>query len=317
MKKITAIVLIFAVIFCFAACSKKGEIYEPPVTEVVEFEDGVTAVYEVVTEENGEVATDAEGETKYIPYIPPVTQKGGYLVTDAKGSTIPNVPTSAAAKETTSAKINIDTDIEDLDEPTKVSGTTKKPADTTAKPGETANQGVAVNPGDTTAKPADTTTKPANTTKPADKPNVTQAPTTTEPATTQLDGTLTKAKAQKLADMLEGIENPFDEDLAKADFYAAQNSLDTYIANVNGVITEIKADKALYEFIGNESLERWATHLTETKDMYSKFMTMVKHEEGKKEKNPLYYQAYTDFQASYTKALEIYYHILFAAQDKA
>ena len=58
MKKITAIVLIFAVIFCFAACSKKGEKYEPPVTEVVEFEDGVTAVYEVVTEENGEVVTE-------------------------------------------------------------------------------------------------------------------------------------------------------------------------------------------------------------------------------------------------------------------
>lgn len=309
MKKITAIVLIFAVIFCFAACSKKGEIYEPPVTEVVEFENGVTAVYEVVTEENGEVATDAEGETKYIPYVPPVTQKGGYLVTDAKGSTIPSVPTSDSAKETTSAKINIDTDIEDLDEPTKPGDTTKKPAGTTAKPGETTNRGVAVNPGDTTAKPADTTAKPADTTtKPA---------ATTEPATTALDGALTQAKAQKLADMLEGIENPFDEDLAKADFYAAQESLDTYIATVNGVIAEIKADKALYEFVGNESLENWGKYMAETKDAYAKFMTMVKHEEGKKEKNPLYYQAYTDFQASYTKALEIYYHILFAAQDKA
>lgn len=304
MKKITAIVLIFAVIFCFAACSKKGEKYEPPVTEVVEFEDGVTAVYEVVTEENGEVATDEEGETKYVPYVPPVTQKGGYLVTDAKGSTIPSVPTSAASKATTSAKVNVDTDIEDIDEPTKGNSTTQKPA------GTTANQGVEVKPGDTTAKPSDTT-KPSNTTKP------TQAPTTTEPATKEIDGALSKEKAQKLVDMLETLENPFDEDLSAADFYAAQESLDTYIANVNTAITAIKADKALYEFVGNEPLENWAKHMAETKDMYTKFMTMVKHEEGNKEKNPLYYQAYTEFQDSYIKALEVYYHILNAAQNIA
>ena len=310
MKKITAIVLVFAVIFCFAACSKKGEKYEPPVTEVVEFENGVTAVYEVVTEENGEVATDEEGETKYVPYVPPVTQKGGYLVTDAKGSTIPSVPTSSASKATTSAKVNVDTDIENIDEPTKNSGTTQKPAGTTAKPGETANQGAAVKPGDTTAKPADTT-KPATTTKP------TQAPTTTEAATKEIDGAISKEKAQKLVDMLENIENPFDEDLSSADFYAAQKSLDTYIANVNAAITEIKADKTLYQFVGNESLDNWAKYMAETKDMYTKFMTMVKHEEGNKEKNPLYYQAYTDFQDSYIKALEVYYHILNAAQSKA
>lgn len=248
MKKITAIVLIFAVIFCFAACSKKGEKYEPPVTEVVEFEDGVTAVYEVVTEENGEVATDEEGETKYVPYVPPVTQKGGYLVTDAKGSTIPSVPTSAASKATTSAKVNVDTDIVDIDEPTKGNGTTQKPA------GTTASQGVEVKPGDTTAKPADTT-KPSNTTEP------TQAPTTTELATKEIDGALSKEKAQKLVDMLENLENPFDEDLSAADFYAAQKSLDTYIANVNTAITAIKADKALYEFVGNEPLEIGRAHV--------------------------------------------------------
>lgn len=304
MKKITAIVLVFAVIFCFAACSKKGEKYEPPVTEVVEFEDGVTAVYEVVTEENGEVATDEEGETKYVPYVPPVTQKGGYLVTDAKGSTIPSVPTSAASKETTSAKVNVDTDIEDIDEPTKGNSTTQKPADTTA------SQGVEVNPGDTTAKPADTT-KPTNTTKP------TQTPATTEPATKEIDGALSKEKAQKLVDMLENLENPFDEDLSAADFYAAQESLDTYIANVNTAITAIKADKALYEFVGNEPLENWAKHMEETKNMYKQFMTMVKHAEETKEKSPLYYKAYTEFQDSYIKALEVYYHILNAAQNIA
>lgn len=225
-------------------------------------------------------------------------------MTDANGSTIPSVPTSAASKATTSAKVNVDTDIEDIDEPTKGNSTTQKPA------GTTASQGVEVKPGDTTAKPADTT-KPTNTTKP------TQAPATTEPATKEIDGSLSKEKAQKLVDMLEALENPFDEDLSNADFYAAQESLDTYIANVNTAITEIKADKTLYQFVGNESLDNWAKYMAETKDMYTKFMTMVKHEEGNKEKNPLYYQAYTDFQDSYIKALEVYYHILNAAQSKA
>ena len=81
MKKLIPVAVLLAVLFCFAACSKKGEVYEPPMTEVITFEDGLTAIFEVVTEENGEVATDAEGETKYIPYIPPVTEEGGYLVT--------------------------------------------------------------------------------------------------------------------------------------------------------------------------------------------------------------------------------------------
>ena len=314
MKKITAIVLIFAVVFCFAACSKKGEIYEPPVTEVVEFEDGSTAVYQVVTEENGEVATDAEGETMYIPYVPPVTQEGGYLVTDAKGSTIPDVPTTAGTKETTSGKVNVDTDIEDIDEPTKSSGESGKPATTKA---DTAGVADSAKPSATTAPDA-TTTKPAATTKPADSTTAaTSSAQTTMPVTEALDGSISQAKAQKLVDLLVGIENPFDDDLANADFYSAQKSLDTYTANVNAAITEIKADKALYEFVGNESLDNWAKYMAETKDMYAKFMTMVKHEEGKKEKNPLYYQAYTEFQDSYIKALEIYYHILNTAQDKA
>ena len=46
------------------------------------------------------------------------------------------------------------------------------------------------------------------------------------------------------------------------------------------------------------------------------FMTMVKQEEGKAEKNPLYYKAYTDFQEAYVDSLEAYYFILFAAEDR-
>ena len=66
MKKIMIVLVAFTVIFCFAACNKnknKGEIYVPPQTEVVTFENGETVIYEVVTEANGEAATDAEGET--------------------------------------------------------------------------------------------------------------------------------------------------------------------------------------------------------------------------------------------------------------
>lgn len=301
MKKFIAVILVFAMVFCFAACSKKGEKYEPPqMTEVITFEDGSTAIYEIVTEKNGEVATDEEGETKYIPYIPPVTQEGGYLVTDAQGSTIPDVPTSPAADTPPAEGTHVDIDAGELDDPTDSSGKTEKP-DKTTKPAATTK------PGSTTTLPQ--SEKPQQPTKPAG--------TTAVPTTKPLDGELTPAKAQKLVDMLEGLENPFDDDLSAADFYAAEKSLGTYIANIESVVAQIKADKALYAFVGNEKLNSWLKCMDETKDSYAKFMTMVEHEAGKTEKNPLYYQAYTDFQESYKGALEIYYFILFAAQSKA
>ena len=49
MKKIMLVAVALAVIFCFAACNKKGDIYEPPMTEVISFEDGVTAIFEIIT----------------------------------------------------------------------------------------------------------------------------------------------------------------------------------------------------------------------------------------------------------------------------
>ena len=155
MKKIMLVAAAFAVIFCFAACNKnKGDVYEPPMTEVISFEDGVTAIFEVITEENGEVATDAEGETKYVPYIPPVTEKGGVLVTDAAGSTIPSRPNTTANQATNdSGNVNVDTDVGELEEP-----------ENTAKPESTTK----VSDGTPTTKPA-ATTKPTATTKPSDK----------------------------------------------------------------------------------------------------------------------------------------------------
>ncbi len=298
MKKFIAIILVFVLIFCFAACSKKGQKYEPPqMTEIVTFKDGSTVIYEIVTEENGEVATDEEGETKYTPYIPPVTDDDGYLVTDAQGGTIPNNPTTASP---TQSDVNIDTDAGELDETEKSNATTNKNDSTTNK-------------AESTTKKNETTTKKPS----ASNPNTADKPQTTEPVTEALDGTISQAKAQKLVGIMEGIENPFDEALSDADFYAAEESLDPYITNVSNAVAQIKADKALYEFVGNEPLILWESYMAETKVNYQKFMTMVEHEEGKTEKNPLYYQAYTDFQNSYIEALEIYYYILLAAQEKA
>lgn len=316
MKKIMLVAAAFAVIFCFAACNKnKGDVYEPPMTEVISFEDGVTAIFEVITEENGEVATDEEGETKYVPYIPPVTEKGGVLVTDAAGSTIPSRPnTTANDAAADSGNVNVDTDVGELDEPTLSNGETKKPESTTK-----------VSDGTPTTKPA-ATTKPTATTKPSDKTTAapenkpTSAPVTkpadNEPVTEELDGTLTSAKAMKLYQIMDGVENPFDEDLAEADFHAASKSIDTYIENVEAAVKAIKEDKALYQFVGNQQLTLWLNNMYEARERYQVFMTMVKQEEGKAEKNPLYYKAYTDFQEAYRNSLEAYYFILFAAEDR-
>lgn len=320
MKKIMLVAAAFAVIFCFAACNKnKGQKYEPPMTEVITFEDGVTAVFEIVTEENGEIATDEEGETKYIPYVPPVTDKGGYLVTDAAGSTIPDRPeTTVNNTANGSGNTNIDTDIGELDETAKPDEGTAKPDEGTAKPESTAKPGETTKPQSTTkpstTKPSTTKAPSGNTTKPATQ---TTKPAETEAVTKPIDGTLSSAKAQKLVDIMESVENPFDDDLAEADFHAAAISIDTYIANIESAVKTIKEDKALYEFVGNQQLTIWLNNMYEARERYRVFMTMVKQEEGKTDKNPLYYKAYTDFQESYRNSLEAYYFILFAAEDRA
>ncbi len=319
MKKIMVVAAAFAVIFCFAACNKnKGNVYEPPMTEVISFEDGVTAIFEIVTEANGEVATDEEGETKYIPYVPPVTEKGGVLVTDAAGSTIPSRPnTTANDAAADSGNVNVDTDIGEIEEPTLSGGETQKPESTT-KPGTSTTKPAATTKPSATTKPGSTAKPDKTTAAPENKP--TSAPTTkpadSEPVTEELDGTLTSAKAQKLVGIMEGVDNPFDEDLAKADFYAAAESIDTYIVNIETAITQIKSDKSLYQFVGNQQLTLWLNNMYEARERYLVFMTMVKQEEGKEDKNPLYYKAYTDFQESYKNSLEAYYFILFAAEDR-
>ena len=307
MKKIAIVIALFTAIFCFAACNKKEErkAYVPNTT-IIDVGDGMTEIFEIVTKEDGKAQTDAEGETLLIPYVPPVTDKEGYLVTDAQGSTIPST-TAATNSSSGNTKPNVDTDIGEFDEPEN----SAKPESTT-KPGETTKPG-------STAKP-ESTTKPAATTKPSGSTSTTKPSTTkpaaTEPVTSPISGAISSAKAQKLVDIMEAVENPFDEDLAEADFNAAASSIDTYIENIEIAVKAIKSDASLYQFVGNQQLTLWLNNMYEARERYLVFMTMVKQEEGKANKNPLYYQAYTDFQAAYTDSLEAYYFILFAAQDR-
>ncbi len=312
MKKITVVAALFAVIFCFAACNKnKGEVYVPPMTEVVTFEDGVTAVFEVVTEADGEPATDAEGETMYIPYVPPVTEKGGYLVTDAQGETMPSRPGSTTADSAKPTDKVIENDLGELD------GETQKGEN---KPTQKPDPDKTTKPDSTTKKNDSSVLEPVKTTKPdsttAKQPEKTTAPPDYDEPTSALDGVLTAAKAQKLESIMESVENPFEEDLVDGDFYAAEKSIDDYIKNIEAAVNEIKADKALYQFVGNEPLNKWLGSMKEAKDYYAIFMTMHRQEEGKSEKNPLFYKAYTDFQGYYRASLESYYFILFAAKDR-
>lgn len=322
MKKILLVATAFAVILCFAACNKdKKQIYEPNTT-VINVGDGETVIFEIVTEENGEVATDEEGETKYIPYIPPVTDKEGCLVTDSLGSTIPSRPAETGKPSSGTSTPNIDSDIGELDEPTNANGETAKPEFTTivsdglptTKPAATTNPTATTKPS-ATSKPESTTTPSTNTTTKPSAPSTTK-PTVTEAVTTPIDGSISSAKAQKLVGIMEGVENPFDENLSDADFYAAEKSIDTYITNVETAVNAIKADASLYQFVGKQQLSLWLDNMYEARERYQIFMTMVRQEEGKKEKNPLYYKAYTDFQNSYRSSLEAYYFILFAAQEK-
>lgn len=314
MKKIMIVLVAFAVIFCFAACNKskdKGAIYTPPQTEIVTFENGETVIYEVVTEANGEAATDEEGETKYIPYIPPVTEEGGYLVTDAAGSTVPSLPGSTTAAD--SAK---PTDkVIDSDHGSFEGITTTNTEETKLNENGTTSQGESKPSSETTTQQGDSVLVPEKTTVKAPEKTTAKVPDIEAP-TQAIDGELTPAKAQKLISIVKGVENPFEDCLVEGDFYGAETAIDEYIKNIENAVNEIKADKALYQFVGNEQLDKWLGSMVEAKDYYAIFMTMVRQEDKTGERNPLFFKAYTDFQDYYKASLESYFFIIESAQEK-
>ncbi|MBQ7101068.1 MAG: hypothetical protein IJN81_05500 [Clostridia bacterium] len=294
MKKGLCILLVFAVIFCLAACGKngnKGEIYTPPYTEVITFEDGETAIYEVMTDAEGEPVTDSEGITELVPYDPPVTEDGGYLVTTPEGETIKQSQTTAAQS------VEVDYDIIDLET------TVPSANETTAKT-------------DATTSKEETTTIPAETTAKADggalqTPDTGNEPTTLkeipEGETYALSGTLSKEDAQKLVGILN-IPNPFDEALASGDFYLAEEKLPDYLASIENAVRRIKEDKKLYKYVGNQNLQMWYDYMVEAADRYAVFMGVVRGTEGEKP-GKAFFATYEDFQNYYRFSLQVYYHM--------
>ncbi|MBQ2963584.1 MAG: hypothetical protein IJE14_02890 [Clostridia bacterium] len=296
MKKGLCILLVFAVIFCLAACGKngnKGEIYTPPQTEVITFEDGESAVYEVITDAEGEPVTDDEGQTELVPYDPPVTEDGGYIVTTPEGETIKQSQTTVAQS------VEVDRDFIDL--------TTAPAANETTKSGETTNKE------ETTTKPADTTTANGGALQ---TPNTDKEPTTLkeipEGETYALNGTLSKEDAHKLAGILN-ISNPFDAALATGDFYLAEEKLPDYLRSIENAVKSIKADKKLYEYVGNKNLQLWYDYMVEAADRYAVFMGIVRGTEGEKP-GKAFYATYEDFQNYYRYSLQVYYHMLNGAE---
>lgn len=292
MKKGLCILLVFAVIFCLAACGKnnKGEIYTPPHTEVITFEDGESAVYEVVTDEKGEPVTDAEGITELAPYDPPVTEDGGYIVTTPEGETIKQSQTTVAQS------VAVDQDIVDLDT------TAPSANETTTKTGSTTNKE------ETTTKPAETTTSNGGSLQ---TPNTDKEPTTLkeipEGETYALNGTLSKEDAQKLVGILN-IPNSFDAALSSGDFYLAEEKLPDYLASIENAVRRIKDDKKLYQYVGNRNLQMWYDYMVEAADRYAVFMGVVRGTEGEKP-SKAFFATYEDFQNYYRFSLQIYYHM--------
>lgn len=289
MKKGLCILLVFAVIFCLAACGKnnKGEIYTPPHTEIITFEDGESAIYEVMTDDKGKPVTDDEGITELIPYDPPVTEKGGIIVTTPEGETIKQSQTTQAQSA------NVDYDIIDLET-------------TTADTNKPTNKGETTTKEETTTKPAETTTGGALVTP--DKDN---EPTTIkdipEGETYALTGTLSKEDAQLLVGILN-IPNPFDEALSDGDFYLAEEKLPDYLSSIENAVKRIKANKKLYQYVGNQNLQMWYDYMVEAADRYAVFMGIVRGTEGEKP-GKAFFATYEDFQNYYRFSLQIYYHM--------
>ncbi len=298
MKKFICIGLTFAMLFAFAACTKKGDKYVEPPTDVVTFENGNTAVYEVVTDAKGEAVTDEKGETQVVPYDPPVTEKGGYLVTSPEGSTIKQSQTTQAPTAV------VENDIIDFDS-TTASG---KPS-TTAK-GETTKP-------DATKEPATTVSGGINIDKPEKTETTTKNfinPTYPEAQTKPLGDKLSTDDAITLVSILS-IDNTFDEALCIPDYYKAEKELKIYIESIEEAIAKIKANKKLYKYAGDDNLKLWLDYMVAAQDDYAVFMGMVRGTEGVEDKPSTYYTAYETFQNTYRQSLKVLYFMKSSAEE--
>lgn len=300
MKKGLCILLVFAVIFCLAACGKnnKGELYTPPHTEVITFEDGESAVYEVVTDDKGEPVTDKDGITELAPYDPPVTEDGGYIVTTPEGETIKQSQTTA------SQSVAVDHNLIDL-------GTTAA----LHHENTTADRETATKKEDTATKPKETTTASnGGALVTPDKTETTAVPDIPEGVTYPLNGELSKEDAQKLFGILS-ITNNFDKALSDGDYHKAEEMLPGYLEDIENAIAQIKADKTLYQYVGNKNLQLWYDYMVEAADRYAIFMGVLR---GIESNNGVitkaFYTTYEDFQDYYRFSLQVFYHMRLGAE---
>ena len=300
MKKAIALILFAATVFALAACAKKkGERYEEPPTEVITFGNGSRMIYEVVTDPDGEPETDAEGKKVYRLYDPPLTEKGGYLVTDAEGSTIKR---SAA----TDAAVSIATDIGSaaLDSGAEA-----------AVPATDANGQTAAPQTDAEGRTIFSSGSGKTNKNPNNSGEGTTIPQLEHAVTVAAVGTLSRGKAEALLNILDGIENPFDEDLAEDRFFEAKDSILVYIANVQQAQKQIMADPEICEFVTKANLEYWNGYLIQAQRKYDEFIAILGAQTPGEKAGSSVYTSYVAFQTEYRKAREVYYHIYEAAES--
>ncbi len=298
MKRAIALVLFAATVFTLAACAKKGERYVEPPTEVFTFDNGGRAVYEVVTDQDGEPQTDEEGMKVYRPYDPPLTEKGGYLVTDAEGSTIKS---SADIDASVSVNIGGDTGVID-DVPTNAEGQTGAQQPANAE-GQTDAEGRTI---DLNSGGKQTTAR-----------NETTVPQLEHASTVAYNGTISQGKANKLLRLLDGIENPFEDDLVEGRYEEAKESIKVYIANIHAVQKQIQADPEMYAFVTKSNIEYWNYYLTQMERKYGEFAAIVGALKPDEKPGSSVYTSYVAFQDEYRKEIEVYYSIYDAAKKYA
>ena len=311
MKKAIALVLFAVTVFTLAACAKKGERYKEPPTEIVTFENGERVVYEVVTDQKGEPETDEEGQTVYRLYDPPVTEKGGYLVTDAEGSTI-----RRSASEDESFTVDNAFDVGALDDET-VSATD---ANGQTVPPQTDADGQTVAVEATGVSNAGGSIGGENATtggKDKDKKEPTTIPELEHASTAAYNGQLSQGKANKLLKILDGIENPFEEDIVESRYAEGKESLRVYINNIYAAEKEIQADPEIYAFVTKDNLQYWNYYLSQMQIKYDEFAAIVGAQKPGEKPSSSVYTSYVAFQTEYRKEIELFYSIQEAAEKYA
>ena len=136
-------------------------------------------------------------------------------------------------------------------------------------------------------------------------------------STVAYNGQISQGKANLLLRMLDGIENPFEEDLVEDRYAEGKESIKVYIANVHEVQKQIMADPEMYTFVTKSNIEYWNLYLTQMERKYGEFASIVGALKPGEKPGSAVYTSYVAFQDEYRKALEVYYSIYDAAEQYA